>query len=214
MIKAVLFDLNGIIIDDEHIHELAFRETVAAYGINLTHEDYLECCAGKTDKAGYESMATKFSVELPVLDLLDAKSKMYLQLFPSHKKTYPGVLECIYQLSKTYRLALTSSASRAEVELVTQEYKIADLFEVRVTAEDIVRGKPDPEPYVKTARLMNLLPEFCVAIEDSKSGITSAKSAGCYCIAVTTTRSADALSAADKVVTSFDEITEALLATL
>lgn len=69
MIKAVLFDMNGIIIDDEHIHELAFQETVKPFNISLTHTDYLECCAGKTDRAGYESIAATFNKELPI-DLL------------------------------------------------------------------------------------------------------------------------------------------------
>ena len=84
--KAVIFDMNGIIVDDEHIHEVAFKETVKPYGITLDHLSYLECCAGKTDKAGYESIAIKYKQTLPIDDLLKQKAFQYLQLFPKLKK--------------------------------------------------------------------------------------------------------------------------------
>src|SRR3989339_1785583 len=116
-IKAVLFDMNGIIIDDEHIHEMSFRETVKPYNINLDHLTYLNCCAGRTDRAGYEEIASKFSTTLSIDDLLNQKSQMYLKLFPANKRSYDGVIELIHSLAKDFTLALTSSSSRNEVDL-------------------------------------------------------------------------------------------------
>lgn len=208
MIKAVLFDMNGIIIDDEHIHELAFKKTLEPYGIALSHENYLECCAGKTDKAGYESISEKFSKTLPTHSLLKQKSEKYLELFPANKKDYPGVIDLIGQLAKKYRLALTSSSSRAEVELITQAFGIKRHFEFLVTGDDVKKGKPDPEPYLLTAQYMKLPTSECVVIEDSKSGVISAKTAGCKCIGVTTTHSETDLMQADIVVNDFESITE------
>lgn len=203
MIKAVLFDMNGIIIDDEHIHEMAFKQTVQPYAINLDHQAYLNCCAGKTDRAGYEEIAVKFSKELPIGELLQKKSQMYLELFPANKKDYPGVIDLIHSLGQNFRLALTSSSSRAEVDLITKEFGIDHEFEVTISADDVTKGKPHPEPYIITAQRLNLQPGECLVIEDSRSGVLSAKAAGCYCIAVTTTHSEQELREADLVTDEF-----------
>lgn len=206
MIKAVIFDMNGIIIDDEHIHELAFKETLKPFEINFTHDDYLECCAGKTDENGYEYIAYKFSIKLPTIELLQKKAEWYLKFFPENKKTYPGVLELIQKLSKKYVLALTSSSSRAEVDLITKEFDLKKYFQVTISADEITKGKPDPEPYLKTILLLKIKPKECLVIEDSKSGVLSAKAAGCYCIGVTTTHDKDSLLECDLITDSFKKI--------
>ena len=210
MIKAIIFDMNGIIIDDEHIHELAFRKTVEPFGIIPTHKNYLNCCAGRTDKEGYISISEEFSTPLPVNKLLKEKANIYLKLYPKHKKVFPGVLEVIYSLSKKYLLALTSSASWAEVKLITHEFSINKLFKVTISADDVKKGKPNPEPYLTTCKLIGLKPQECAVIEDSKNGILSAKSAGCLCIGLTTTHSKRDLEKADAVVNSFEEINSKL----
>lgn len=195
--------MNGVIIDDEHIHEMAFRETVKPFNIDLDHQTYLECCAGKTDRAGYEQIATKFSEDLPIIELLQQKSQMYLKLFPANKKDYLGVINLIHSLAKNFTLALTSSSSRAEVDLITKEFRIDNEFSVTVSADDVTKGKPDPEPYLITAGKLGVLPSECVVIEDSISGVLSAKTAGCFCVGVTTTHSAEDLKKADLIVDRF-----------
>ena len=211
MIKAVLFDMNGIIIDDEHIHEKALQETVKPFGVDVSHEQYLECCAGRTDRAGFESISTLFSVPLPIDELLKQKSAAYLELFPKTKKDFPGVIALIHTLSDSFSVAVTSSASRAEVELITKEFGINECLQVTVSADEVKKGKPDPEPYLTTARLLAVEPSECVVIEDSRNGVLSAKAAGCYCIGVTTTHDRDALSGADLIVEGFDEITSKVI---
>ena len=213
MIKAVIFDMNGIVIDDEHIHELAFKETVKTFSIDLSHQDYLECCVGKTDKAGYESISEKFSTSFPVSKLLKDKAGFYLKLFPEHKKTYPGVIELISNLAKNYTLALTSSSSRAEVNLITKEYAINKHFKITISADEVRKGKPDPEPYLITCNLLKLKPQECIVIEDSESGVLSAKAAGCFCIGITTTHSENNLEGADIITDSFDKV-ETLISNL
>lgn len=213
MIRAVIFDMNGIIIDDEHIHELAFKETVKPFGINLSHQDYLECCAGKTDKAGYESISEKFDTSLPIERLLKNKASLYLNLFPKHKKSYPGVIELISSLANNYTLALTSSSSRAEVNLITKECGVDKHFGITISADEVKKGKPDPEPYLITCDLLKLNPKECVVIEDSKSGVLSSKAAGCSCIGVTTTHNKSDLEGADRITDSFNKV-EALITNL
>lgn len=213
MIKAVIFDMNGIIVDDEQVHELAFKETIKPFNIELSHQNYLECCAGKTDKAGYKSISKKFSVTLPTDKLLKDKADLYLKLFPKHKRTYPGVINLISKLANTYTLALTSSSTRAEVDLITKEYEIDKYFKITISANEVKKGKPDPEPYLITCNLLKLKPRDCVVIEDSKSGVLSAKTAGCFCVGITTTHNEKSLDGADKITDSFGKV-ETLISNL
>lgn len=212
-IKAVIFDMNGIIIDDEHVHEGAFQRTVEPFGIILDHQSYLECCAGKTDKAGYVSIAQKYQKTLPIDDLIYQKEEQYLDLFPSLKKVYPGILECIDRLSKDYTLALTSSSTKIEVELVTKTFNIYDKFKTIISGNDVKIGKPDPEPYLKTCDILQFNPKECLVIEDSASGIKSAIAASCKCIGVTTTHSKQQLSESNPnlIVNDFGQITRNLI---
>ena len=211
MIKAIIFDMNGVIIDDEHIHEMAFKSTLAKHGIELDHRTYLEFFAGKTDKFGYENIAEKFDKKLPIDNLLKEKKKIYLEFFPENKKYYPGVIKLINILSNDFVLALTSSSTREEVNLVINKFGINDKFKITISAEDINKGKPNPEPYTITAKKIGLKPEECAVIEDSKSGVISAKAAGCYCIGITTTHSEEDLAEADIIVNDFKSINSNLI---
>lgn len=211
MIEAVIFDMNGVIIDDEHIHELAFKEVLKQYKIDLNHGEYTRLFAGKTDRDGFEEMKKYSHVELDIEKCLHEKSERYLALFPQNKKSYPGVVELIQALSRKYILALTSSAIRKEVDLTIKVFGIEDRFRITISGDDVTNGKPDPEPYLKTAAKLNLDPAVCVVIEDSKSGVQSAKAAGMTCFGITTTHTANDLSDADEIFTSFDEIEVELL---
>ncbi len=214
MNNAVIFDMNGIIIDDEHVHELAFQKVLEEFDIHLTHLDYISVFAGRTDQSGFESIAYKHGIKLPINELLRKKADLYLSLFPENKKTYPGVIELIHILSEKFVLALTSSSTRKEIDLVLNTFEVQDKFKIIVSAEDVSHGKPDPEPYLITSQQLEILPEFCVVIEDSKSGVRSAIDAGMKCIGVTTTHELGALHAATKVVNSFNQITEELVLSL
>ena len=203
--------MNGIIIDDEHIHEMAFSKTVEPYDIKLDHQAYLDCCAGRTDRAGYEQITLKFSKDLPIDELLQQKSQIYLELFPANKKSYPGVIELIHSLAKDFLLALTSSSSRKEVGLILREFEIDSDFKVTISGDDVTKGKPDPEPYLITARKIGVAAQECIVVEDSRSGVSSAKAAGCYCIGVTTTHTKENLAKADYVVDNFFDITPTMI---
>lgn len=211
MIKAIFFDMNGVIINDERIHEMALKETVKPFAIDLNHQAYLDCCAGKTDRAGYEQIAIMLSKDLPIDELLQQKSYIYLKLFPANKKDYPGVIALIHSLAKNFTLALTSSSSRAEVDLITKEFGIDHEFQVTISADDVTKGKPDPEPYLLTANKLGFKPKECLVIEDSRSGVLSAKAAGCYCIGITTTHTKQDLREADLTVDNFTGISAEII---
>jgi HAD superfamily hydrolase (TIGR01509 family) len=208
--QAVIFDMNGVIIDDEHIHEHAFAQVLKAHGIELTHQAYLDSCAGRTDKAGFEQVSEHYAISFDIDRALQAKAVAYLTLFPKHKRAYPGVIELINVLHNHYVLALTTSSSKTEADLVLAAFNMKDAFGVVVTADDVSKGKPDPQPYVLTASRLGIDPRDCMVIEDSTSGVRSAKAAGMHCIAITTTHAASDLLQADAVVHSFDAINKHL----
>jgi len=205
-IKAVIFDMNGVIINDKHIHKIALNKTLKPYRISLNDEGYLKCCAGKTDRAGFEFIAKKFKKKLPIDKLIKQKGQIYLKLFLTNKKACPGIIKLIHLLAKNFTLAVASSALRQEVDLTIQEFGIKQDFEITISANEVTKGKPDPEPYLITAQKLGLKPEECVVIEDSKSGVISAKRAGCYCIGITTTHSKKDLAQADLIVNQFSAI--------
>lgn len=214
MIKAVIFDMNGVIINDEAIHEGLFQETLRPYGLKFNHQAYLSCCAGKTDRAGYQTISQKYRLKLPINRLVSEKNQKYQVLFSRHHQAYPGVINLIKNLAANFTLALTSGAIRQEVELVLKQFKLKPYFKVMITGDDVRKSKPDPEAYLKTVRLLGLQAKECLVLEDSANGVASAKAAGCYCLAITTTQSAAKLEKADKIVKSFEEITLSLIQTL
>jgi HAD superfamily hydrolase (TIGR01509 family) len=206
MIKAVLFDMNGVIISDESIHESAFKETAKSFGVKLTHQNYLNLCAGKTDRLGYQNIAEYFEKELPIEQLIVEKAKLYKKIFPTKKKACEGVTDLIKKLSDHYILAVTSGASKEEIKLVLQEFELSKYFKIIISADDIRHSKPNPEPYLITCEQLQLRPQECVVIEDSPSGVISAKTAGCHCIGITSTHTKEELHECDLIINSFTEI--------
>ncbi len=206
MIKAVIFDMNGVIINDETIHELAFNRSLVTHGIRVSHEEYQKCCAGKTDRVGFETIAKEKNLNFDIDQAIHDKDQSYFQLFPANKKTYPGVIELIKSLKDKYKLAVCSGSVQREVEMILKEFDIFDCFKVVISAENVTRSKPDPEPYLLAAQRLGVLAEECVAIEDSPSGIAAAKAAGMKCIAITTTHEPSSLQSADSIVDDFKDV--------
>jgi len=206
MTKAIIFDMNGVIIDDEAIHELAFNKVLEKYDFQLSHQEYFQYCMGKTDRLGFEIIAQNKNINIDINRAIKDKNDYYLKLFPNHKKTYPDVIELIRSLSQNHKLGLCSGSVKEEVALVLKEFKVTDYFRAITTSEDITHSKPDPEPYLLTAQKLNILPDQCLVIEDSPSGVQSAKGAGMTCIGVLTTHKKEDLFQADVILPDFESI--------
>lgn len=208
MIKVVIFDMNGVLIDDEHIHELAFTKVIEQQGLNFTHQEFEKFCFGRTDKEAFENIIDQFHIDLDVDLALKNKHQIYTELFPVQKKTYPHVIDLVKELSKLHDLGVVSSASREELNMILHHLGIADYFSATVSADDITHGKPDPEPYLLISQELMVDPYHCIVIEDSPAGIASAKAADMKCIGITTTHNHDQLHMADWVVGDFREVKE------
>ncbi len=212
MITTIIFDMNGVITDDEDIHELATKEVFSNIGVNLSLESYRKFCLGRTDKTAFKDLFKKFKIEgQTTKDLIAKKSVKYQKLIQGNLKVYPGVIQLIKNLYKDYTLALTSSSTFDEVQLVVDQLGIKDLFKVIVTSKDVIHGKPHPEPYLLTASRLNIEPASCLVIEDSENGILSAKKAGMKCVAISNTEDPNKLIKADRIIDNFSQLKDAYI---
>ncbi|MEK7094085.1 MAG: HAD-IA family hydrolase [Patescibacteria group bacterium] len=132
-------------------------------------------------------------------------------IFSGQEKPFPEVIVLIEKLSHKLTLGLVSSAPRSDVEAVLKEFGIEKYFKKTVSGNDVSHNKPDPEPYLLMAQKLELQPGECVVIEDSASGVHSAKVAGMHCIGITTTHTRENLKAADLIINNFREITEEVI---
>ncbi|HEV2834149.1 MAG TPA: HAD family phosphatase [Pyrinomonadaceae bacterium] len=215
MIKAIFFDFNGVIIDDETIQMKVFQEVLRGHEVNFTDEMYFGAL-GMDDRTFVRSMFAKAGKPLTdaMLDsAITTKTAMHQQMIKDQLPLFPGVLTFLKAAARHFSLGLVSMANINEVSYVFQRANLTPLFSVVVTAEDTSVCKPAPDCYVCGLRKLNekrqrerqlpLLASECLAIEDSPPGIESARAAGMHTLGVTNTVSEKELrSAGAEVVTA------------
>jgi beta-phosphoglucomutase len=215
MIKAIFFDFNGVIIDDETIQMKAYQEILRGHEIDLTEEWYMSAL-GMDDRTFVKAMFERAKRPLtnPVLEtVLGAKTDLHRQMIQDELPLFPGVLTFLKACAREFSIGLVSMANTAEVGYVFQRANLTPLFTVIVTAEDASVCKPAPDCYLagltklnenrQQERKLPLLPSECLAIEDSPPGIESARIAGMRTLGITNTVPAEALRAAGaEVVTA------------
>ena len=208
MIKAIFFDFNGVIIDDETIQMKAYQEVLRGHDINLLEEWYFGAL-GMDDRTFVRSMfakAGKTLTDATLETVQSAKTSIHREMIKDELPLFPGVLTFLKSTSRVFSIGLVSMANRVEVGHVFERANLAPLFSVVVTAEDTSVCKPAPDCYVsglsklnekrQQERLLPLLPGECLAIEDSPPGIESARAAGMHTLGVTNTVAESALRAA------------------
>jgi HAD superfamily hydrolase (TIGR01509 family) len=200
VIEAVLFDFNGVLVDDEGQHYEAMQRVLADEGIRLSREDYYAEILGLDDRGGfveaYRRAQRTLTTEL-LNYMVKKKSEVYLQLVAKSLRLVPGAPEFVHEAAKRYRLGIVSGALRPEIDHVLAQTGFAERFEVIVAAGDVPRCKPDPASYLAAheafARRQPVTPRACAVIEDSLPGLRAARAAGMPCVMLTTSHSATAL---------------------
>jgi beta-phosphoglucomutase len=208
MIKAIFFDFNGVIIDDEMIQMKAYQEVLRGHDINLLEEWYFGAL-GMSDRTFVRSMFERAGKPLTdeMLETVQkAKTAIHREKIKEELPLFPGVLTFLKSVARHFPIGLVSMANRDEVGHVFERANLLPLFSVVVTAEDTSVCKPAPDCYVcglaklnekrQRERLLPLLPAECLAIEDSPPGIESARAAGMRTLGVTNTVEESALRAA------------------
>jgi len=211
MLKAIIFDCDGVIADTEPIHMAAFGRVLAQEGITLTKEDYFAHYLAFDDRGcfnrAFEERGDELSQE-QLNDLIRRKAGYVEHAMQTDLTLLPGVFEFIQQAAERYPLAIASGALRAEIEMVVNHGGLHDCFRAIVSAEDVARSKPYPDPFIKALDLLNVStadqinPAECLVIEDSVHGVRAAQQAAMRCLAVTNSYPREKLAEAQLVVDS------------
>jgi len=224
MLKAIIFDFDGVIANSEPAHFVTFQRVLAEEGIKISQADYYQKYLAMDDRGAFTTALTDFgrlSDPVYVSELIFRKSCYFEHYLKKEMDVYPDTLEFIKSVQGRFPLAINSGALGAEIETVLIRINLRSVFSLVISADNIKRCKPDPEGYLKALEgLNNLHPELnakaseCLAIEDSIGGLKSALAAGMKCVAVTNTYPATSLNAASKVVEKLTDLTDQELAKL
>lgn len=218
MIRAILFDCNGIIADDEPIHLELFQKVLREEGIVLTKKQYFQKYLAMDDKACFTHALKAHRQDASparVKALIARKAGYYQKTIRTRLKIFPGVKSFVKAHRKDYHLAVVSGALRREIFMILKRAGIRRYFPVIVASEDVKNGKPDPACYRLGLARLNKLAGLkknplkageCLAIEDSIHGVESARKAGMKCLAVTNSYARLDLHRADAVKHSLEGV--------
>ncbi len=206
---GVIFDMNGTMVDDAPFQRRAWQTVCARHGRVLSDEDYSSHVAGRKEA---DVLAYLFGADFPKAKgraIADEKRRIYRASFQPTDAEIPGLRDLLNALAKRGTpLALATSASRSTMDFLLDALDVRRYFRRIVQANEVSRGKPDPDIYLLAAKEIGVAPDRCVVMEDSAAGVRSAKSAGMHCIGITTTLSGGDLRSdgADRVIGDFTEI--------
>ena len=216
MIKAILFDFNGVIIDDEPVQLTAYREILKADGIELTDDDYY-ACMGMDDLTFIRTNFARAGKEVTderVAEINAAKTARWRELIAGEVPMIRGAEHFIHLASKDFALGIVSMAKREEIEFVLEKTGLLKWFSVIVSSEDISRHKPDPECFLKGFGLIDsyrikeghlpMVHGETLVIEDATQGVAAARAAGMKTLGITSAVSAEKLRAAGADAVSSD----------
>lgn len=205
MIKAVIFDFDGIIVDSERLHWAAFNKVLEPLGRKISWAEYIKTFIGFDDRDTFRHAFQNFGKD-EVAGLIEKKAAAFQELLESDgAAALPGAVDLIKHLSGNIPLAICSGALRADILPILGSLGIENAFDTIVTADDTHISKPDPAPYKLAAKKLGVTSGL--AIEDTQAGIASAKGAGLKVLAVTNSYPAEALTQADAIVTSLEGLT-------
>ncbi|MFA6198333.1 MAG: HAD family phosphatase [Patescibacteria group bacterium] len=187
MIKAIIFDLDDTLVNTWPWHRQAMDAALKPYNVQLAdlEPSKLHNIVGRRTRDAFEFIRHDLGVSAPRSVLEDARRTVFEALRESGQTLLPGTLELLERLkAASLRLVVVSSGKEPYVLSVLEKWQIKQYFDDIIGGDEVTKGKPDPEPYLNALKYLQLPASDCVVIEDSQSGIESAKSAGCYCVAV------------------------------
>ena len=217
MLRAVIFDFDGVITDSEVLHLRAFNRSLVPYGVEISTKDYYANYLGYSDFDCYKALIDNGLLKIDerqIGDILKQKSTIFEELTRTEGRTIEGVHEFLKMLEENkIPMAICSGSLMVEIELVLDEARLRHFFSVIVSAEQVKKGKPSPEGFLLTLQKLNkkcrppVAARECIIIEDSRWGLAAGKAAGMHTIAVTNSYGAEQLTLAEKVVARLNELT-------
>lgn len=203
---AVIFDVDGVLIDSYRPHFDGWRRMLGELGEEFTEATFRETF-GRTNRDIFAMLFGDKYTDAQVQAAADRKEALYREIIAEEFPAIDGAVELVDALVDAgFQLAVGSSGPPENVEQTLQSLGRAEYFAARVTGADVTRGKPDPQVFQLAAEKLNVAPQRCVVVEDAPAGVAAAKAAGMACIALVGTATREQLSHADLVVESLREI--------
>jgi len=214
MIKAVIFDMDGVIIDSEPFHYKVFMKyTRSKFGLTISDEEY-NGFIGTTNHSIYSILKEKYNIEGDLTTLIAEYEEKCLEFLLSATNERPihGVDVLVKNLHQNkIKLAVASSSPKKVINIVLDMFDMNKFFDVKVSGQEVANSKPAPDIFLRAAELLNICPAECLVFEDSRNGVVAAKAAGMKCIAFYNPNSGQQdLSRADNMIESFAEVDSAV----
>lgn len=215
MLKAVIFDMNGVIINDERFHQEGWKRYFRKHNIQLSEEEYKHNIIGRRARENLQYIHKRTLFPQEEEKAIHERIDYVIEMFKPHLKIMGGLDILLEELYKNHiPMAVATGAVKKYFDFIMNGLQIRNYFTVVIMAHDVTKGKPDPEIYLKTAEKLQLDPKDCVVFEDAIPGIKAAKGAGMKVVGVATTHTREELTLADKVVNNFNEINLTMLQSL
>jgi HAD superfamily hydrolase (TIGR01509 family) len=209
VIEAVVFDLDGVLVDSEQVWDSA-REELARERGGRWHERAQRDMMGMSSTEWSRYMHETIGLPEPPEEINREVVRRLTELYREQLPAIPGAREAVERLAARWPLGLASSSNRELIDLVLELLGISNLFRATVSSEEVARGKPAPDVYLEAARRLEVEPRRAAAVEDSHNGILSAKAAGMRVVAIPNRHfppDEEALAEADVVLDSLEELT-------
>jgi len=205
MLKALIFDMDGVLVDSMPYHADAWITVLNEIGINISRQDIYDI-EGSNHK-GLINLVFSRVGRTPrprdYEDLANRKSRIFKSINEIHP--FKGMVECLDQLKKRYRLGVVSGSDNKIVHLIINKF-FPEVFDIVISGDDVEEGKPAPSPYLKAVEMLGILQDECIVIENAILGVESAKSAGLYCVAVASYIEPQKLEKADLIFKEHNEL--------
>ena len=208
---AVIFDMDGVIVNSEPIHEMAFREIFAEIGYGANHGIDFPAYYGRSDLALWKDFIARHRPAETLAELTERKQRRFLEIVRKEEPIFDGLTGLVEKLSEHYRLAVASGSLHPVIEVILGMKNLARYFQTVVSVEDVPRGKPEPDIFLRAAELLAVAPAACCVIEDSSAGVAAARAAGMTVVAITNSLPRERLAQADVVADSYLAIERLLL---
>jgi len=208
MLKAVIFDMDGVLIDSEPFHLIINKRIFGELGINVSVKEY-QTFIGTTHEYMWSSLKEKYGLPQSVAELVHMQASGITEYLKNEKvEAIKGVIDLLYLIKKeNIKTGIASSSPKEVIELVINKLGISNYFRAIVSGEDLEKVKPAPDIFLEAARLLDTEPLNCVVIEDSEKGIKAAKAAGMKCVGFQNYNTGDQdLNKADLIVDEYNSL--------
>ena len=203
-VKAVIFDLDGTMLDNNEYHLKTWKHYLKEEGIDISDENYNAHVNGRTNKDAIEYIYGRKMSDTEAMEYTLEKEAIYRKIYQPFIKPVEGLISFLELLDKKgIPIGMATSGIQVNIDFMFEHVPIKKYFKVIVNSAHIKNGKPDPEIYLKAASLLNVAPENCLVFEDAAVGIQSAKAAGMNVIAIDTTQPHHELKQADRIIHNF-----------